>query len=446
LARAERSTARLLARGWLRGSRPWYRGASAALAAAIVLMVLVSGTFSGMRHETEQRVADFYTDELRVTPRGAGALPTGLLGVDGGQDAGEAVGYMESKGASVSLRYESQFVLSRRGLVEAGLGEEGQFCVDAPGQAGCEEEVIALGSLVGVDLSDEAGLDPIRRHLVTGRLPTEAEAESPTVPLAMSVDRVARFMTAEEREGVPWPPSISDVGHLRFEVTAAVLEEGGSDIVRRPARIVGLFDTDVQVLDAFTVVAPIEHVRELNGHGAGDPVGNVLVVHSGVGAARDAAREQGWASEGPASFTHAYLGQLIDVLQGLSLLLAGSLFLLPAFLVTHGISRQLATHQREVAVCRALGVPPATLRSSMARLAGHLVLWAVAAAAVGAALLGLLLHWALPRADLPLPADLHVGWLELAPPVVALGAVGVAVWLAIRSAGHLDLGSTLRSL
>jgi hypothetical protein len=409
--------------------------------------MVLAAVFAGMRHETEQRVGDFYTQDLRLTPNERGALPSGLFGLDEADaeaNGTRALEELRAAGASVSLRYESQYVLSRRGLVEAGLGEDDQFVVDAPGSHGDGDEVIALGSLIGI-AGDDRGRSALARHVVSGSLPGPDDAAA-TVPLVMSVDRVARMLTPAEREAIDWPPSVDDIDHLRFEITAAVLEEGGDDIIRRPAKIVGLYDTDVDILDAFTLVSTLGHVRALNGHDRDAVVGNVIVVDSGPAAARRVAADNGWSAQGSASFTHAYLGQLVEVLQGLSLLLAGSLFLLPAFLVTHGMSRQLASHQREVAVCRALGVPASALRASLARLGGHLVLWAVAMAAAVSALLAFLLHLWLPGRDLAVPADVHIGWLELLPAVVALLAVGGAVALAIRSAGRADISSTLRSL
>jgi len=436
------SAVRTLAAGWRRGSIRWYIGTSAVLAVTITLLLVVAGLFSGMQVETRDRVSDFYTEDVRVTVAGGGAIPPGTF-----DDPGAAVRALTAHGGQALLHLEAQGVLSRRGFVEAALTEDESFQLDAPGSEASGDELIALGALIGIDMGVDRARAPVERHLVAGSLPRESDGEG-SVPLALSLDRFEDFLTPEERAGLDWPPSIGAVQGFSFEITSAVVKDQGQDVIRRPAHVVALYDSGVDVLDAFTFVAPIEDVRALLGHAPDDDVVNaILVATDDAGPVHAAAGGNRWSHQSAARFTDRYLGQLVDVLQGMSLLMSGFLFLLPAFLVTHGVTRQLETHNREIAVCKAIGVRGRTIRTALSWLVVQVTLTALAAAALFTLVAGLVLHAVLPgRRDLPLPMDFSpTAAAVLLALSVTLGSVVLALWIAFRIHAKQPLAGTLRT-
>lgn len=432
----------VLARGWRGGARRWYVSTSLVLAGSITLLLVVSGLFAGMQSETEQRVSDFYTEDVRVTVSGQGAIPPGSF-----PDLQQATAALTRNGGDAIVHLEAQGVLSRRSFVEA-VGEDEQFDLDAPGSAGSGDRVVTLGALVGIRMDHAASRAPVERHLVAGSLPAGGSGEG-SIPVTLSLDRLDAFLTDEERAELSrWPPPLAEVQDLTFELTAAVVREGRDDVIRRPGHLVALFDSGVDVLDAFTYVIPIEDARQLLGHEPNAPVANAILVRGGdTGGAREVAEANGWTHQDREAFTQRYLGQLMDVLRGLSVLMAAFLFLLPAFLVTHGVTRQLETHNREIAVCHAIGVRPRTVRTALSLLVVQVVAVALAAAGSLTLVLGLVLHNVLPgRRDLPLPMDFHAtgGAIALSLLVTA-GSVAVALWIAFRSHGRQPLAETLRT-
>ena len=440
--RLPRGPVAVLSRGWRGGARRWYVGTSMVLAGSVTLLLLVSGLFAGMQSETESRISDFYTEDVRVTVRGEGAIPPATF-----PDLQQAVAALSRHGGDAIVHLEAQGVLSRRSFVEA-VGEDDQFNLDAPGSAGSGDSVVTLGALVGIRMDEPASRAPVERHLVAGRLPSQGSGEG-SVPVTMSLDRLDAFLTDEERAGLSsWPPPMAEVADLTFELTAAVVREGRDDVIRRPGHLVALFDSGVDVLDSFTYVIPIEDARQLLGHDPRAPVANAILVRGGdTGGAHAVADANGWTHQGRETFTQRYLGQLMDVLRGLSVLMAVFLFLLPAFLVTHGVTRQLETHNREIAVCHAIGVRPRTVRTALGLLVVQVVAVALAVAGLLTLVLGAVLHNVLPgRRDLPLPVDFHATGGSVALSIlVTAGSVAVALWIAFRSHGRQPLAETLRT-
>lgn len=433
----------MLARGWRRGSLRWYVGTAGVLALTITLLLLVAGLFAGMTAETQSRVADFYTEDVRITVAGGGAIPPADF-----DDVQGAVRDLTHAGGTALLHLEAQSILSRRGFVEAALYEDDRFEIDAPGGEASGDELIALGALIGVDMRHDASRAPIARHVVAGELPGPGDGEG-SVPLVMSLDRFDQFLTrAEKAELTRWPPTVNELQGLSFEITSAVVKEKGQDVIRRPAHVVALYDSGVDVLDAFTMVAPIEEVRVLLGHNATDDVVNAILVDTkDVKAVHDVAGEHGWSHQSAAHFTDRYLGQLIRVLQVMSLLMTGFLFLLPAFLITHGVTRQLETHNREIAVCKAIGIRNKTIRTALSWLVAQVALVALVAAAIVTWIIGAVLHAFLPgRDDLPLPMDFEpTATAILLALAVTVGSVLVALWIAFRSQRKEALATALRT-
>ncbi len=432
----------VLARGWRKGATKWYVSTAMVLAGSVTLLLLVSGLFAGMQSETESRISDFYTEDVRVTVVGEGAIPPSNF-----PDLQQAVAALSSHGGDPIVHLESQGILSRRSFADAAK-EDTQINLDAPGSAGSGDSVVTLGALVGIQMEDPASRTRIEEHIVAGKLPDSGTGEG-SIPVTMSLDRLDAFLTSKERSELSsWPPPMAEINDLTFELTAAVVQEGRQDVIRRPGHIAAIFDSGVDVLDAFTYVIPIEDARQLLGHEPRAPIANALLVRGGdTSGAHDIAEANGWTHQGSETFTQRYLGQLMDVLRGLSVLMAAFLFLLPAFLVTHGVTRQLETHNREIAVCHAIGIRPRTVRTALSLLVVQVVALAIVVAAVATGVFGAILHGVLPgRRDLPLPMDFHATGSSIVLAVlVTAGSVALALWIAFRSHGRQPLAETLRT-
>jgi len=131
----------------------------------------------------------------------------------------------------------------------------------------------------------------------------------------------------------------------------------------------------------------------------------------------------------------------------MSVLMTIFLFLLPAFLITHGVTRQLETHNREIAVCQAIGIRFRTIRSALSILVLQVAGVALAVAGAAVLILAVVLHRVLPgRRDLPLPMDFELSLLAVGLALlVTFGSVALALWIAFRSQGRADLATTLRT-
>lgn len=439
------SATRMLSRGWFRGRRGGWLGTSSVLAATLVLLLLVTALFAGMEAETEQRVGDVFTGDLRVTP-----VEQGVFGPGRFQPASEAVATL---GDGATVRMESQMVLSRRPFESILTQGDETVVIPTPGGSGGSDSV-ALGVLIGAQHQDAAVAKHFDPYLVAGRLPgawAGPDAEpAQTIELAVSMKTIRTFLTASERQELDAAADpMTVVRPLVLDLTAGVARDGDyrNDVYRHRARVVGLFDTGVDTLDSFTALGPIEATRFLLGHEIDQDIANVLVVDGPTGGARAVAADEGWAVEGRHDFTERYLGQLIQALQTLSVLTASVLFTIPAFLVAHGVERVLEAQRREVAVLRAVGVPGRSIRAALGRLVWLMMTIAIVAAGAIVAALGVALHGVLPQwRAAPLPLDVHFTPVMVgAALAVAIASVALAYWIAVRSQRRMNVTVALRT-
>lgn len=446
----------VLGRAWYRAWRAWWWTSGLALGLVLVLVLGTAGLLEGMERETEQRVADFYTGDVRITPERAGAAPPGSFVFNTTADVEDALEALHDAGGSgthAEPRLETTYLLSRRSLAEAYLFEDEQYGVVLPGVAS-ERDAFSVGVLSGVPFDDAATRDRLQPYLVAGDFPAwpgDPSHPNGTVPLLMSAQQFRSLLEKAERDRMGDAPTAADLAALRLEITAARVDDSGpfKDVIRFPARVTGLYDSGIEALDRVSLVAPIEDVRRLLGHDAGAPAVNVLTVHGGDDTgAKAEARDRGWVAEGPGDFTQRYLGQLVDVVRVLGLTLSSLLLAFPFFMVWIGMSQQLERSRRELAVCRAIGVGPGTIRGALLRLTGRVALVALVPVVI---VLGLA-AWLLPDAlagsrVLPFPLGFHVPGWAFAVAALSLVVAGTAALAgALRRHSHGGLASTLRSL
>ncbi|MGB1697339.1 MAG: FtsX-like permease family protein, partial [Thermoplasmatota archaeon] len=246
-----------------------------------------------------------------------------------------------------------------------------------------------------------------------------------------------------------WPPSNAELRTIRFEITAARIDEDTNfdyDVIRYPAIPVGLYETYLDALDQFTLFAPIEEVRRLLGYDGDEIVGNVITSEDSAKAAQFAEKRK-WTSEDSETFSKRFIGQMVEVVQSLSLLVTVLLFLVPVFLLWYGLTQQLDRQRRELAVCQALGLEERMLRFGLTRLVAKVLLIAglVLAAALGGYLLlfyGFIQDWD----GSPFPLDYLVPWWASVSVAVliAAGVIGALFWTAKRQ-HRRDLVATLRA-
>ncbi|HLF16078.1 MAG TPA: hypothetical protein VI796_01425, partial [Candidatus Thermoplasmatota archaeon] len=160
----------LLHRGWHRGARRWWWTTAASIAVVLTLVLTVLGAFRGLDAAAQDRVAAFYTGDLRVTASESSAAPYGLF-PNGTADPVGDLQRAAGTGAHVSPRLESQFALSRRSLVEAFLEEDTQYTIETPGTVSEDESFYGIGVLVGLGFDDAPALDALRPYLVAGGFP-----------------------------------------------------------------------------------------------------------------------------------------------------------------------------------------------------------------------------------------------------------------------------------
>lgn len=443
----------VLARAWYRAWRGWWWASGLALAGVLIVVLGTAGLLEGMERATEQRVADFYTGDLRITPERAGAAPPGSFGqnTSAGLDAVRAgLEDAAGPGARVEARVETTYILSRRGLVEAYLFEDDQYGISLPGVA-ADRDAYSVGVLAGLDLHDDATRDRLRPYLVAGAFPAPAPNATAPVQVLMSVAQFLSLLDDAERDRMGDVPSAGDLAALRLEVTAARVDDSGpfKDIIRAPARVTGLFDSGVDALDRVTLVAPVEDARRLLGADPGGGEANVFTVHGGdAEAARRHADGHGWDAEGPGTFTQRYLGQLVTVVRILGITLSSLLLAFPLLLVWIGMAQQLDRSRRELAVCRAIGMQPSTVRHALLRLNGRVALIALLPTAAIVLLAALLLPRLLgPGIDFPFPLGFDVPWWAYAVTAAnLLVAGGAALAGALHRHRNAELASVLRSL
>jgi hypothetical protein len=443
---------RVLARAWFAAWRGWWWASALALSGVLVLVLGTSGLLEGMERETEQRVADFYTGDLRVTPERAGAAPPGSFGFNTSAELEEARAALEdaaASGARVEARLEATYILSRRGLVEAYLFEDDQFGVSLPGVSS-ERDAYSVGVLAGLPLGDSVTRDRLRPYLVTGAFPEAPGNDTSPVEVLMSSAQFESMLDEAERERIGARPTPGDLAALRLEITAARVDDSGpfKDIIRYPARITGLFDSGIDALDRITLVAPIEDARRLLGVEPDSGEANVFTVQGGRGRVAAAADDAGWVSEGSSEFTQRYLGQLVAVVRILGLSLSSLLLAFPFFMVWVGMSQQLDRSRRELAVCRAIGMGPATVRRALLRLTGRVALLAIVPTIVIVGLAAWILPSLLgPSIDFPFPLGFAVPAWAVAVAIATLVLAGAAALSgALRRHHREDLAGTLRSL
>lgn len=436
---------RLLARAWFRSQRRWWFACAGVLGLVGALVLVVQGTFTGMQDATQSRVADFFTGDMRVTAERTGAAVPELFPANQSQTIMRTLQEAGGDGAAAVPRYESQFILSRRNFLEAYFEEHDRYEIGVPGTNPGRSTFYGAGVLVGLPLSQATASDPIRPHMVAGRLPGPNADE---LELAMSVDAFRHYLSAEEAANLSaWPPTAPELAPFHFEVTAGRVDESGpyKDLIRRPARVVGLFATRLDVLDGFTAIGDIDDARRLSGVTA--DATNAISVHGGnAQAVAQTAQRSGWLAESPGQFATHYIGQLLAVLRALSLLLAGVFFALPVFLVWYGLQQMLDRQRRELGVCRAIGIPSGVLRFALVGLVARVV----AIAAVATAVLALAAALAAPAVAsstaMPLPLAFAVPASSIAGvAAVGLGSAGLALAFAMRRARLDDLGSLLRA-
>lgn len=396
-----------------------------------------------MEEESQRRVADFYVGQARWTSGPAGVAPGGRFASDP-VELTDVVAEVEGvSGGRVEPRVEGTALLSRRPLLQAVVFGEDHFVAAGPGFAG-DSEAYLVGILVGLELGDSPASQRLQPYLVAGRLPVPGDGAS--MEVLLSVRQLVRTLDAEERQNLAASGPEVFLG-MRVEVTAAHLAASGSDVLRLPARVVGFYDSGLDALDDATVVVPIEDARRLM---AQDPAGgfaNVLTVHGSARHPTAWANDRGWTVEGPKQFAQRYAGQFLDVLQWATVVLTVALSMIPAGLLWLGLAQQLERNRREIAVCRAIGVPVRSLVVSMGRLAGRVL---VGGALVGAVLLALL---AVVVAVAPqwLHAPVPVGFsLPIGAQVLVLGVIAFAGLAAVTGAWfgarRMDLAAVLRAL
>jgi hypothetical protein len=441
-----RSAATLLARGWLRDARRWAWSASLVLAGTLGLMIGAAGILEGTEAETLERVADFYTGDLRITRDRPGALPPAWFDLNKttGPDGG---GGLAKAGRIVSYRVEAQYVMSRRGFLEAALLERDQFIVEAPGSAGNATEAIALGSLVGLDAGDP-GRALLERHLVAGRMPRESSND--TLEVVMSLRRLSQFLTPGESAAAANIAPMTVAGALNIEATSAQVDLGNRYRlpIRRSVEVVGLYDTSVDVLDGYTMIAAAPDVRAMVARPPHERSANAIAVWGETAGLATLGKERNWAVQGPEGFAQNYVGETMAILSAVVVFVGAVLFLIPTFLVSHGLARQLAAQQRELAVCTAIGVPARVLRNALGlevlRIGLGGLLIAAALVALGV--------WLLPGAlanvhGAPLPLGFALSLTAVGSALlVTLLSMAIGLFIGVRSRRRLGLAAQLRAV
>lgn len=394
---------------WRDGRLRWY-AASTLVALLVTSSMAVAGLFAGMDSAIEKRIEDLYTDDTRVTRDQTGiARPAWFTGGAYNETLAQL------GGPNVATpRFESQFILSRRGLVEAYLEEQGQYEVGVPGASGSSRNQYAVGVLVGLPETAPTW-DALRSYLVSGSLP------NPRAQMAS------------------WPPRSSDLASLRFEITAGVVRDDTSfkDIIRRSARVVGVFDTRIDLVDSFSAWTDLASAASLSN--APTPVANAFTV-------RGPPPNTAHVTQGASAFSAQYVGDMLLLVRVLAQISVTLLLAAPLFLVWNNIQQVLDRQRRELVVCRALGmrhpIPVALALLSMRTIGLGLLV---------ASILVLIMQWVLPSwlagwDALPVPASFEVDWTFAATLVLLVIVGGVLATFAAWQ-GHVrqNLASALRS-
>ncbi len=433
---------RLLARGWYRDAKGWWRATSLTVAWVLALVLVVVGVFSGMEEETESRVADMFTGDVRVTPSEPAAAQAAVFTEHGVQNVTRAI---EAAGGTAHHYYESTYVLSRRGLENAYLEEQEGYQVETPGVETDPRESYKVGLLMGVDLDDDWSRGQLREHMQAGSFPQDGQE---TIQLMMSLAAYERFLDDDERANLTaWPPNDAEIKAIQFEITTARIDPRSpfKDIIRKNAVVVGLYETGIDAVDRIVVIAGIDDVRMLDR--AEGSVNAIHVETDDPQAIRALAADSGWGTEDSGQFARRYVGQLMDVLQALTMTITILFFVLPAFLLWYGLSQQMDRNQREIAVCRAVGVPRRMLVLGTLRLGARVVGVGLAGAAVATLVLAIILSAVLPGwRGSPVPLGFYLPWWASALAAgIAIGSLAVAVAMTARNQARRNLATELRS-
>lgn len=393
----------------------------------------MAGVFAGVDRAIEERVEHLYTEDARITRDQVGlARPAWFVGDELNATRTE----LQRVGGVATARFEAQFILSRRSLVEAYLEENEQYEVGFPGGSDPARNQYAMGLLVGMDAGAPAW-EAMRGHLVGGRLPSP---DATTMELVLGLDRLASMVPQEEREKMSaWPPATGDLSGLRFEITSGVVRSDTSykDVIRRPARVVGVFDTGIELVDSFSAWTHRVPAAELSGGDA--HTANAWTVKGAV-------PRTVWAQEDAESFAATYVGAMLVVVRVLAQVAVGLLLAAPLFLVWNNVQQVLDRQRRELVVCRAIGIrtplPQALFVLAFRSTGVGLLLATLLMAILLLVLPGVLATWD----ALPVPASFA---LDLATAFLLLTLIGLGTALAVVSAWRahirMDAASVLRT-
>ncbi len=398
----------LLSRGLLRGHARQNLVLFSAFAVSFLGLLALAMISSGGEQALTEPLRDTITGDLRITEGGT-EVTQGTLWPDVRNVTDELD---PPRGTVVAPRFESNYVTVRGSQVQnwsAGLllGMDGSLASE---RAGLEDHLVQGAIFEGMDATDpETG--EVYAPLVVGRHVAErlgatfTDDGSPTFneTLTLSSGR-----TPGERGGLRFPIAIDAV-------------------------IVGVYETGLEPVDKFIAFAPIQWVRQVEGHAPGDPVANALVVHGeGTKPLANQADEQGLESTTPRDYALNYLGGMMVIVLALTTL---QLVLYTGLLMIwlgYEVHRRIQGEREHIAALRAIGIPGKLMRRAYVVS----VLAIVGAAAAVALIGGLLLGWLAPPLSVTLSGvSARIPWnLNLWPFLVVAVGVSLAALVVTRQA------------
>ncbi len=301
------------------------------------------------------------------------------------------------------------------------------------------------GLLVGIDPSNAHEQEAIRSYLVWGDVLPIASTIDPATQLAY-VPLLVGEEAAKRLDLHPGHGGGANFTEL-LRITSGRLPDGpNSAPLNRPAVVVGVFRSGLEVLDRFAVFAPIDDVRFLVGYRPGDSSANAIVVH---GATLEQVEALGLDVEAQDAdgVARQTIGLLLTIADSAALLAVMLCFGILALLLVREVVMQVTRDGPAVAALRAIGVPARTILASYAGLAAITVALAAVAAGLLATALALL-GPPLPIRGNGLSVDIH--WhLDWAPVLgVIVGAVLLAAVGAVAAGvrlGRLNVAEALRT-
>jgi hypothetical protein len=424
----------LLAGAWWRDGRGRWYATVGLLVLLVVSSMFVAGVFKGIDVAMEDRIQGLYTQDHRITKSMEGVARPEHWRDD---EYNQTLAYLSKDGAQVTPRFESQLLISRRDFVDAVLNEDHQYTVGIhDGQDDADQ--IAIGLLVGLPQGAPTW-DELGKYLLPGgRMP---DPNATTMELVIGLDRLEAMVPKAEREGMRhWPPTPEDLRALGFTVTAGVVAPNGifaHDVIRPPARVVGVYDTHIDLVDSFTVWTTQASAASLSAEGP--YTANAFTVRGSV-------PTNGYITQSPTQFTARFVGALLLVVQVLAQISVGLLLAAPLFLVWNNLQQILDRARRELVVCRALGIRK-PIPIALGLLAGRATMWGLLGAAavviaMQAILPSVLSNWS----ALPVPATFRVDVVAaMVLTGLVLGGTLLAIAAAWRAHVRQDLASTLRA-